>query len=67
MEEGSRKLIHDKDIREPLFDFLDETYGKIRILEEKDAWFRVSTGFDTGWIKKKAVRIVPVHSDAKEE
>ena len=40
---------------------------QIRILEEKDAWFRVSTGFDTGWIKKKAVRIVPVHSDAKEE
>ncbi len=26
---------HDKDIREPLFDFLEETYGKIRILEEK--------------------------------
>ncbi len=40
---------------------------QVRILEEKDAWFRVSTGFDTGWIKKKAVRIVPVHSDAKEE
>ncbi|MCR5649699.1 MAG: sce7726 family protein [Lachnospiraceae bacterium] len=28
-------MIHDKDIREPLFDFLEETYGKIRILEEK--------------------------------
>lgn len=27
--------LHDKDIREPLFDFLDETYGKIRIIEEK--------------------------------
>lgn len=27
--------IHDKDIREPLFEFLDETYGKNRILEEK--------------------------------
>ena len=27
--------LHDKDIREPLFDFLEETYGKIRILEEK--------------------------------
>lgn len=40
---------------------------QVRILEEKDAWFRVSTGFDTGWIKKEAVRIVPVHSDAKEE
>lgn len=28
-------MLHDKDIREPLFDFLEETYGKIRILEEK--------------------------------
>lgn len=28
-------LIHDRDIREPLFDYLEETYGKIRILEEK--------------------------------
>ena len=28
-------MLHDKDIRDPLFDFLDETYGKIRIIEEK--------------------------------
>ncbi len=28
-------MLHDKDIREPLFDFLEETYGKIRIIEEK--------------------------------
>lgn len=28
-------MIYDKDIREPLFDFLDEAYGKNRILEEK--------------------------------
>ena len=35
MAEGANNLIHDKDIREPLFDFLEETYGKIRILEEK--------------------------------
>lgn len=27
---------HDRDIREPLFDFLEEKYGKIRILEEKN-------------------------------
>ena len=27
--------MYDKDIREPLFFFLEETYGKIRILEEK--------------------------------
>lgn len=28
-------MLYDKDIREPLFDFLEEYYGKIRILEEK--------------------------------
>lgn len=28
-------MLYDKDIREPLFDFLEEIYGKIRILEEK--------------------------------
>ena len=27
--------LYDKDIREPLFDFLEENYGKVRILEEK--------------------------------
>ncbi len=28
-------VLHDKDIREPLFAFLEATYGKVRILEEK--------------------------------
>lgn len=28
-------MLYDADIREPLFDFLEETYGKIRIIEEK--------------------------------
>ncbi len=28
-------MLLDKDIREPLFDFLEERYGKLRILEEK--------------------------------
>lgn len=28
-------MLYDKDIREPLFDFLEGYYGKIRILEEK--------------------------------
>lgn len=27
--------LHDRDIREPLFDFLEENLGKIRIIEEK--------------------------------
>ena len=28
-------MLKDKDIREPLFEFLEETYGKVRIIEEK--------------------------------
>lgn len=28
-------MLYDKDIREPLFEFLEESYGKIRIIEEK--------------------------------
>ena len=28
-------VLYDKDIREPLFDFLEASLGKIRILEEK--------------------------------
>lgn len=28
-------MLYDKDIREPLFDFLEEAFGKNRILEEK--------------------------------
>lgn len=29
------EMLYDKDIREPLFEFLEEAYGKIRIIEEK--------------------------------
>ncbi len=29
-------IIHDKDIREPLFGFLEEQYGRCRVLEEKN-------------------------------
>ena len=28
-------MLYDKDIREPLFDFLEQKFGKIRIIEEK--------------------------------
>lgn len=28
-------MLYDKDIREPLFDFLEERYEKVRIIEEK--------------------------------
>ena len=30
-----KQILLDKDIREPLFDFLEENYGRVRILEEK--------------------------------
>lgn len=29
-------MLYDKDIREPLFEYLEEKYGKVRIFEEKD-------------------------------
>ena len=35
MMDGTNRILYDKDIREPLFFFLEETYGKVRILEEK--------------------------------
>jgi len=28
-------MLYDKDIREPLFDFIDSNFGKVRIIEEK--------------------------------
>ncbi len=28
-------ILHDKDIREPLFEYLEDNFGKVRILEEK--------------------------------
>jgi len=38
LEEWRKTLasdLHDRDIREPLFEFLEDSFGKIRILEEK--------------------------------
>ena len=35
MKAEDTKILHDSDIREPLFDCLEERLGKIRILEEK--------------------------------
>ena len=32
---SEKDVLKDKDIREPLFSFLEETYGKVRIIEEK--------------------------------
>ncbi len=35
MELGDRVILYDSDIREPLFDYLEERFGKTRIFEEK--------------------------------
>lgn len=41
----------DKEMREPLFDYLEEFYGKIRIFEEKNAGgSRSCTRFRSGMI-----------------
>jgi len=32
---AEKSILYDKDIREPLFEFLEDRYGKVRILEEK--------------------------------
>ena len=34
-EKAVSKILYDRDIREPLFEFLEDTFGKARILEEK--------------------------------
>ena len=34
---SGKTILYDKDIREPLFEFLEDTFGKARILEEKRA------------------------------
>lgn len=36
MERSGFPVTRDADIREPLFEYLEEVYGKIRILEEKN-------------------------------
>lgn len=35
MMSEEQRVLHDADMREPLFDYLEETRGKIRIVEEK--------------------------------
>ena len=54
-------MLKDADIREPLFDFLEETFGKVRILEEK------TTGLsraDVVMITEDAITGIEIKSDA---
>ncbi|MGN0496346.1 MAG: sce7726 family protein [Lachnospiraceae bacterium] len=54
-------MLRDKDIREPLFDFLDETYGKNRILEEKTMG---RSRADVVMVTPKALYGIEIKSDA---
>lgn len=54
-------MLYDKDIREYLFDFLDETYGKNRIIEEKQMG---KSRADVVMITPDAVYGIEIKSDA---
>ena len=61
---AENELIHDKDIREPLFDYLEETYGKIRILEEK---MMGRSRADVVMVTEDALYGIEIKSDALSE
>ena len=54
-------MTKDKDIREPLFDFLEEEYGKTRIIEEKNIG---DSRADVIMVTEKALYGIEIKSDA---
>ena len=54
-------MLYDKDIREPLFDFLEERHGKIRIIEEKQMG---RSRADIVMVTEYAVYGIEIKSDA---
>ena len=54
-------MLYDKDIREALFDFLDETYGKNRIMEEKQMG---KSRADVVMVTPAAIYGIEIKSDA---
>ena len=54
-------MLYDKDIREPLFEFLEELYGKVRIIEEKQMG---RSRADVVMVRPQAVCGVEIKSDA---
>lgn len=54
-------MLKDKDIREPLFDFLEDTYGKIRIIEEKTMG---KSRADVVMVTEQAIVGIEIKSDA---
>ena len=54
-------ILRDMDIREPLFDFLEERFGKVRILEEKQIG---RARADVVMVTKRCLWGVEIKSDA---
>lgn len=54
-------MLYDKDIREPLFDFLEENYGKIRLLEEQ---VMGQSRADAVMVTERALYGIEIKSDA---
>ena len=54
-------MLYDKDIREPLFDFLESTFGKCRILEEKNTG---RSRADVVMVTESAIYGIEIKSDA---
>ncbi|MEY8336415.1 sce7726 family protein [Lachnospiraceae bacterium 62-35] len=54
-------MLYDKDIREPLFDFLEERYGKVRIIEEKQVG---RSRADVVMVRPSSLTGVEIKSDA---
>lgn len=54
-------MLYDKDIREPLFDFLDDIYGVNRIIEEKQMG---RSRADVVMVTPEAIYGVEIKSDA---
>ena len=61
INEIAKSSLHDKDIREPLFDFLEQEYGMVRIIEEK---VMGKSRADVVMILKEAVVGIEIKSDA---
>ena len=56
-----KNKLYDRDIREPLFEFLEDRFGKVRILEEKRAGRAVA---DVIMITPTAIYGIEIKSDA---
>lgn len=54
-------MLYDKDIREPLFEYMEEKYGKVRILEEKQIG---NSRADVLMITEQAIVGIEIKSDA---